>query len=168
MPNQPVRRVRQHHAIEHATITVLMRRNAHLQLVGGRSDHRGFYIFGPVDSEALMEAAQEALARLQRGESGLAIHPNCGTNLVTTGTLAGVAGLLTTTISRRRQASLWDQLPFAILAATLALLVGRPLGFRLQRHVTTLADVRNLRLGQVSRRQLGRWVQHFVRVEELR
>lgn len=167
MPSQPVRRVRQHHAIEHATITVLMRRNAHLQLVGGRSDHRGFYIFGSVDSDALLEAAQEALARLQRGESGLAIHPNCGTNLVTTGTLAGVAGLLTTTIGRRQQASLLDQLPFAILAAILALLVGRPLGFRLQRHVTTLADVRNLRLGHVSRRQFGRWVQHFVHVEEI-
>jgi hypothetical protein len=168
MPSQPVRRVRQHHALEHATITLLMRRNAHLQFVGGRSDHRGFYIFGPVDSDALQEAAQEALARLQRGEAGLAIHPNCGTNLVTSGTLAGVAGLLATTVGRRRQASLWDQLPFAILAATLALLLGRPLGFRLQRHVTTLADVRNLRLGQVSRRQFGRWVQHFVRVEELR
>lgn len=168
MPNQPVRRVRQHHAIEHATITVLMRHNAHLQLVGGRSDHRGFYIFGPVDSDALLEAAQEALARLQRGESNLAIHPNCGTNLVTTGTLAGIAGLLTATIGRRQQASLWDQLPFAILAAILALLAGRPIGFRLQRHVTTLADVRNLRLGRVSRRQFGRWVQHFVRVEEIR
>lgn len=168
MPNRPVRRVRQHHAIEHATITVLMRRNAHLQLVGGRSDHRGFYIFGPVDSDALLEAAQEALTRLQRGEAALAIHPNCGTNLVTTGTLAGLAGLLTATVGRRQQVSLLDQLPFAILAAILALLVGRPLGFRLQRHVTTLADVRNLQLGVVSRRQFGRWVQHFVRVEELR
>lgn len=160
-------RLRRNHGLEHATIHVLSRTQPRVS-TAGHSDPGGFWLLGDLSTEAVYAAVEEALARLRAGERQLAIHPNCGTNLVTTGTLAGVAGLLATTFGRRRQASLWDQLPFAILAATLALLVGRPLGFRLQRHVTTLADVRNLRLGQVSRRQFGRWVQHFVHVEELR
>ncbi|HRX05321.1 MAG TPA: DUF6391 domain-containing protein, partial [Anaerolineae bacterium] len=100
-----LRRVRQHHAVEHATITILMARNPGLQLVGGRSDHRGFYIYGPVQTSALSTAVEEALRRLKNGEARLAIHPNCGTNLVTTGTLAGVAALTAAAIGRYRRAS---------------------------------------------------------------
>ncbi|MBK8047540.1 MAG: hypothetical protein IPK16_10695 [Anaerolineales bacterium] len=36
----------------------------------------------------------DALLRLQAGESGLAIHTNCGTNLAVTGVLATLAVLL--------------------------------------------------------------------------
>lgn len=163
-----VRRTRQNHAVEHATITLLMRYQRNLQLVAGRSNHRGFYVFGHVDTEALAAATDEALSRLQRGDAYLAIHPNCGTNLVATGTLAGVAAFLTTAISRRRSGSWLDQLPLAIMATMAAMLVGRPLGMQLQRHVTTLADARGLRLGKINRRQAmaGRWVQHFVHLEE--
>lgn len=159
------RRVRQHHALEHATITVLMRRNPGLRLVGGRSNHRGFYVYGLVDTAALEQAVREALARLQAGEARLAIHPNCGTNLVTTGTLAGLATFATAAVGRRQRASLLDQIPAAIMAATAALLVGRPLGMALQRRITTLADVGNLSLGAIRRQSLGRWVQHFVTLE---
>ena len=160
-----IRRIRQHHAIEHATVTILMARYRSLQLVGGRSNHRGFYIYGDVETPVLEAAASEALERLQRGEAGLAIHPNCGTNLVTTGTLAGLGAFVTTTIGRRSKTSVVDQIPAAILAAMVGLLLGRPLGIRLQRRITTLADVRDLQVGSVTRRQLGRWVQHFVSVD---
>lgn len=163
-----VRRTRQHHAIEHATISILMRRNPGLQWVGGRSDPRGFYIYGSVDTEALRKAAAEALSRLQAGEARLAIHPNCGTNLVATGTLAGLAVFTTTAIGRQRRASLLDQLPAAVLAATGALLLGRPVGAWLQERVTTLADVRDLHLGPISLRSIGRWTQHFVTIEKQR
>lgn len=157
-----IRRIRQHHAVEHATVTILMHRNPHLQLVGGRSTHRGFYIYGNVETQSLEGAAQEALARLQDGEAELAIHPNCGTNLVTSGTLAGLAAFTTSAIGRRQRASFIDQIPVTIIAATAALILGRPIGTMLQRRVTTLSDVSDLRLSAVRRRQLGRWIQHFV------
>lgn len=163
-----IRRTRQNHAVEHATISLLAHYQRNLTLVAGRSNQRGFYVFGHVDTAALAAAATEALSRLQRGDAYLAIHPNCGTNLVTSGTLAGAAAFLTTAISRRQRGSWLDQLPLAIMATIAAMIVGRPLGMQLQRHVTTLAEVRDLRLGAISRRQAmaGRWVRHFVRLEE--
>lgn len=160
-----LRRVRQHHAVEHATITILMARNPGLALVGGRSDHRGFYVYGLVQTPVLATAVQEALRRLKNGEARLAIHPNCGTNLVTAGTLAGVAALSAAAIGRYRRASALEQIPAAILAATGALVASRPIGLRLQRQVTTLADVADLEMGEITRRELGRFVLHFVPLE---
>ncbi len=160
-----VRRVRQNHAVEHATITLLMARNRGLSLVGGRSNQRGFYIIGAVATDRLAAAADEALTRLQRGEAELAIHPNCGTNLLTTGAMAGLATWAATAISRRRQASLPDRMAVAVLAATAAVVVSRPVGLRLQRDVTTLADVAGLQVASITRRQLGRMVVHFVALE---
>ncbi len=162
---QPVRRVRQNHAVEHATITLLMARNSGLPLIGGRSNHRGFYVFGEVETARLEAAAAEALARLQQGEAELAIHPNCGTNLVTTGAMTGLAAIIANAISRRRQAGLPDRVAAAVLAATAAVVASRPVGLRLQRDVTTLADVANLRIESITRRQLGRMVIHFVALE---
>jgi hypothetical protein len=158
----PVRRVRQNHAVEHATITLLMARNRALHLIGGRSNHRGYYIFGAVETEALHAAASEALIRLQHGEAELAIHPNCGTNLVTTGFMAGLATFTATAISRRRQDGLLDRVAVAVLAATVAVVASRPVGLRLQRDVTTLADLDDVRLESITRQQLGRLVVHFV------
>lgn len=160
-----IRRVRQHHAVEHATITILMARNPGLPLVGGRSDHRGFYVYGPVQTPMLATAVQEALRRLKSGEARLAIHPNCGTNLVTAGTMAGVAALTAAGIARYRRAGLLDQIPAAILAATGAVVASRPIGTRLQRQVTTRADVADLEMGEITRRELGRLVLHFVPLE---
>lgn len=160
-----IRRVRQHHAVEHATITILMARNPGLSLIGGRSDHRGFYVYGPLQTPVLATAVQEALKRLKNGEARLAIHPNCGTNLVTAGTLAGVAALTAAGIARYRRAGLLDQVPAAILAATGAVVASRPIGMRLQRQVTTRADVSDLQVGEITRHELGRLVLHFVNLE---
>ena len=52
------------------SVWLLMARNRGLSLVGGRSDHRGFYIVGAVDTDRLAAAADEALRRLQRGTTG--------------------------------------------------------------------------------------------------
>lgn len=161
-----VRRVRQNHGLEHATITLLMQRHRHLALVAGRSNHRGFFVYGNVDTDALAQSAQAALARLQRGDAHLAVHPNCGTNLVTMGVLSSAAALLTAAVGQRRRLSLLDQFPVVVLSSVLALVVGRPLGMALQRHVTTSASAHNLRVGAISRWQFGRFTVHFVRVEE--
>src|SRR5436305_12494772 len=90
------RRIRQNHALEHATITILSGMIPDPR-ISARSSSRGFIIFGDVDVGQLRRALDEALRRLQAGEAQLAIHPNCGTNLVvgislmTFGTLLGTA-----------------------------------------------------------------------------
>jgi hypothetical protein len=43
-----------------------------------------------------------------------------------------------------------------------AVVASRPVGLRLQKHVTTLADVADLQIESVTRRQMGRLVVHFV------
>jgi hypothetical protein len=120
----PLLSLRQHHSLEHATITLLSQRLPGIQLVA-RSDLSGFIVFGNVDTGILASASEEALARLQAGETGLAVHPNCGTNLVTAGVLSGIAAFVATAGRSRSWA---DRLPSAVLAATLALIAAVPAG----------------------------------------
>ena len=155
-------RLRQHHGIEHATMSLLSRRTPGIQLAA-RSDFEGFSVFGEVDTAALRAAAEEALARLQAGQADLAVHPNCGTNLVTAGTLAGVAAFVA---GSGRQRSAWDRLPSAILAATLAMIAAVPLGRLMQEHVTTSPDVADLRLIEVARLNGGPVMRHRVVIRE--
>jgi hypothetical protein len=53
-------------------------------------------------------------------------------------------------------------LPFAILAATLAVIAAQPLGLILQAQVTTSSDVRNLIVKRIVRRQQNRLIVHYV------
>jgi hypothetical protein len=131
------KRIRQNHAIEHATLTILAQRQPGLRLVA-RSDLQGFIVYGDVTVADLWVTAEEAVQRLRAGESGLAVHANCGTNLVAAGTLTAVAALLA---SAGRRRTLWERLPSAILGATGALMLAAPAGRWLQVHVTTSADV---------------------------
>src|SRR3990172_13066226 len=87
--------IRRNHALEHATIAVLLARLGRDVRMIGRATRNGFYLYADVPTEQLELAANEALARLRRGESHLAVSPMCGTNLAVAGMLAGVASLLT-------------------------------------------------------------------------
>ena len=142
------RRIRQNHALEHATITILSGYIPDLR-VSARSSSRGFIIFGDVDLGQLRRALDEALRRLQAGEAELAIHPNCGTNLAvgislaTVGTLLGLASPRT----RTRVAST----AFSSVAGVMA---ARPLGEFVQKHVTTLPDLQGVRVSKIFRRKI--------------
>ena len=92
--------VRQHHAVEHATIHVLTWRHPYARIVG-RSTHTGCLIYGHLPTAEVADAAAEALARLQRGEAHLAVHPRCGTNLVVTSVMAGTAAFASGPIPAR-------------------------------------------------------------------
>lgn len=141
------RRIRQNHAIEHGTVTMLTRRMPHLRL-SARSSARGFVIFADLDPALVRSAADEALARLQAGDAELAIHPNCGTNLAVGVSLA-MAGLLfalTAVRPRTRVASV-------VASSMVGIVVARPLGIVVQRHVTTLPEVADVRIVDVSRRK---------------
>src|SRR5205085_6266297 len=142
------RRIRQNHALEHATITILSGMVPNLR-VSARSSSQGFIIFGDVDLGQLRRALDEALRRLQAGEAELAIHPNCGTNLVVgislvaAGTLLGMAS----SNARTRIAS--------AAASSLAGAVGaRPLGEFVQKHFTTLPDLQGVRVTEIFRRKI--------------
>ncbi len=143
----PIQVLRQHHSIEHATVTLLSQRAPGVPVVA-RSDLQGFVVYGGVDTATLRATAEEALARLQAGEAELAVHPNCGTNLVAAGLLSGLAAFVAGSGRRR---SLWDRVPSAVLGATAALLVAPAVGRWLQARVTTTSALQGLRILSVTR-----------------
>lgn len=126
--------IRRNHALEHATVAVLLARTGPRRLAG-RAGTDGFVIVGEVDTDALDEAAREALTRLQAGQSGLAVSPLCGTNIVVTAALAALGATLMLTFGRGSQ-----RLPNAFLAAMVLAVAGQPGGRIVQKHLTTLAD----------------------------
>lgn len=157
-----ITRVRQNHALEHATVHVLSQRNRTLRLVG-RSSASGFHIYGQVDTEDLASAASEALARLQNGEADLAVHPRCGTNLAVAGVLAGLAAFA---VMSGRSRSRFERLPEVIMASTVAVLIAQPLGSLVQSKITTTPDVAQVRIEGVSRQERGGVVIHYVKIAE--
>jgi hypothetical protein len=144
----PGRRVRQNHALEHATITILSTYLPELR-VSARSTSRGFTVFGDVDLCQLRRAIDEALARLQAGEAGLAIHPNCGTNLVVGLSLLTIGAMVGMTSSRTR-----TRVASAALSSLAGIAAARPLGQLVQKYVTTLPDLRGVRVTEIFRRSL--------------
>jgi len=153
--------LRQNHAMEHATIHIVSQRVPGLELAG-RSAPAGFYLYGPAPTTLVASAAGEALARLQAGERGLAVHPRCGTNLSIGALMAG--GLTLLTIGRRRR-SIWKMAPEALLAIMMGLFIAQPVSYMVQQRVTTDADVRNVRIAGVTQRQFAGQIAHFVRLE---
>jgi hypothetical protein len=155
--------LRRNHAIEHATMHVLAQREPYLNAVA-RTALDGFYVYGQVDTQALAKAAADGLARLQAGQSELAIHPRCGTNLAVSGFLAGIA----TFLAMGRSKSRLSKLPRLILAATLAIIAAQPLGLLVQERFTTSTDVAGTRVNQVARQIMGRLTVHKVELEHNR
>lgn len=137
--------IRRNHGLEHATIHMLSRQ---FKTFGaqGNATLNGFHLnlFGDVPAEAVEEAANEALTRMKDGEEQLALHPNCGTVLLTTAALATLAGQAMFAFERRRtgknQLSTVDflgVLPSAILAVVVALIASKPAGMFFQSYTTT-------------------------------
>ncbi len=146
-----LRRTRQHHAIEHATIHMLSAHFPH-QRFSGHSDPLGFTLYGDVQEDQVRRAVGDALLRLQAGEHQLAIHPNCGTNLATTSLLVSFAAL----IASLGKHSLLEKFTKMVILTLPALVMARPLGFRLQTYTTLpavgdrwVAEIRPITLGRV-------------------
>lgn len=147
-----IRRIRRNHGLEHATIHMLQRSVPNLRVVG-RSDAGGFWLIGNAPTEAVERSLYQALDRMQHGEHELAIHPNCGTNLVAVaglGTLATLAALFGV---RRDRDGIWGRIPLIALGIMLAVVFGGPLGLILQRHVTTLGDPADLEVLAIETRR---------------
>jgi hypothetical protein len=156
-----ISRVRRNHGLEHATLHILSERNPRLS-VAGHSNTRGFWILGEVTNEELQSAVQEALLRLQNGEQKLAVHPNCGTNIVTAGVFAGAAGALAMFRSGSRLRDKLGRIPMAATLATLALIIAQPLGLLLQERVTTSGIPGSLEVVEIIQTKKGRMTAHRV------
>lgn len=145
-----VRRTRRNHGLEHATIHILASRIKGLQMAG-RSTDSGFVLIGEAPTETVEAAVHEALRRMRGGEHNLAIHPNCGTNLVTTGfltTLVGVAGMS----GASRKESI-NRLPGVMILMMLTVLFSQPLGASLQKYFTTDGNPADLEVVSITRTQ---------------
>ncbi|MBX7234713.1 MAG: hypothetical protein K1X65_10035 [Caldilineales bacterium] len=158
----PIAAIRRNHAIEHATIHILSRMRPETNMAG-RSNSHGFVIYGDLATETITQAVAEAIRRIRGGEARLAIHPNCGTNMVTTATLTTAATLLAGGMGRRRH---WlDRIPTATIAALLAVFISQFVGPTLQQRVTTSASLGGVDVLEVQRKQFGSRVLHWVRLQ---
>ncbi len=145
-----VRWTRRNHGLEHATVHVLSSRIKNLS-IAGRSDHTGFYLWGQVSTSDVESAAAEALQRMRNGEHELAVHPNCGTGLVTTGVMASVAGMLGSIGVKRGIGDYAARLPTIVLLTIGAIVLAQPVGLQLQEHFTTLGDPGDLEIVNVTK-----------------
>ncbi len=144
-------RIRRNHALEHATIHILSQQFPNRRFIG-RSNTQGFFLYGDIPAEVLESAVHEALHRLRHGERQLAIHANCGTNLVTSAILAGAASFLSLMGSERENLRRRvERLPLAIAATLFALIVSQPIGRSVQQHITTQGDPERLEILSIQR-----------------
>lgn len=142
--------LRRNHALEHATIAVMMEREPGRKLNGFSNDD-GFYVQGVRSLEEVDSAAREALRRLQSGEKGLAIHRNCGTTIVAANLLAAIAFIGVVAAGLFMGMSLGLEFYLLIVAGMLgSLLLRVPLSLLLQRFVTTEQDLKNAEVGWVE------------------
>ena len=153
----PILATRLNHALEHATIAILLQRSGVNTRIAGRASAGGFHVYGNIPTNLVEEAAHEALRRLKNGEKELALSPFCGTNIAVAGVLAGVASILVMGSDNRL-----FNLPRVILAAIAAVLAAQPLGKLIQKRVTTHTDVDGMAITTVSRSGLGPWASHRV------
>ena len=147
--------LRRNHALEHATIVVMMEREPGRKLNGFSTDD-GFFVQGVRSVSEVESAAREAIRRLQNGEKRLAIHRNCGTTIVAANLLAAVFFLVTIGFFLYLGVDNLSLMILGILGSVvLAFALRIPLSLILQRFVTTDADLTNAEVGWVEPAQPG-------------
>ena len=159
MLKETISRTRRNHGLEHATIHVLSAKYNNFS-AQGNSTHQGFYlnIYGDLPEGAVESAVHEAHKRMKNGEHDLAVHPNCGTVLLTTATMAALSAQTVFGLEQYRQKksglnpAVWfNALPTAILAVVISLIVSRPLGIYLQAQYTTDGHLGDLEIARIQK-----------------
>ena len=150
--NWPVfgEKLRQNHALEHATMAILQERDPAARIIA-RSSSRGFSLLGTADRIQVQSAVSEAIRRLASGEHQLAIAPRCGTTVA----VGVVFGTLTLWLSEFLR-SPRHKLALAIGAGLAIAASSQPLGLLAQRHLTTKARLDGLEIREIRARMLGR------------
>ncbi len=142
------RRVRQNHALKHATITILSGMIPDLS-ISARSSAVGFTIFGDVDLGLLRRAIDEALRRLQTGEAKLAVRRDCRINILVGIFLISLGAFFGLSSNEKR-----TRVAIAAVSSTAGLITARPVGEYLQRHFITLPDLTGVHVTNITRRKL--------------
>jgi hypothetical protein len=156
-----IRRTRRNHGLEHATIHLLSHKLKDLRMVG-RSDSNGFWLWGDVSTEDVTASVNSALSRMRGGEHGLAVHPNCGTNLVVIASLGTAATMAALVGSERDPAGKLGRVPLILFGILVATIFGQPLGRQVQEHITTLGDPGDLRIVEIRPSKRGGLTAHRV------
>ena len=138
--------LRRNHALEHATIVVMMEREPGRRLNGFSTDE-GFFVQGVRSTQEVDSAAREALSRLQNGEKRLAVHRNCGTTIVAANLLAAILFLGSIGLGLYMN---WPLYLLILGSVIFAFALRVPLSLLLQRFVTTDADLTNAEVGWVE------------------
>ena len=158
--------LRQVHALEHATVWILSETPGNHspqdnETLGGLSTENGFYLYGEVELSRLRRAVGLALHRIKNGESNLAVHPRCGTNLsVNMALTAGLAFAAHLLLPRGPI----EQFIGLGLATTTAAQISPDLGSLAQKYLTTSIPF-NLEIASISpKKDLWGRPANFVRV----
>ncbi len=138
--------LRRNHALEHATIVVMMEREPGRRF-NGFSDDDGFFVQGVRSKDEVDSAAREAARRLRAGEKKLAVHRNCGTTIVAANLLAAFFFLVALGVGLYLG---WSVYLLILGGIALSLILRVPLSLLLQRFVTTDADLTNVEVGWVE------------------
>lgn len=147
---KPIDRARRNHALEHAAIHMLTKRNPGVSFAG-YSTFDAIYIKGNVGIEEIIAGVKEGFEKLNMGQKKLAIHPNCGTNFAVSGSLAGlVAGAAMLGAGSKTKDKL-NRLSWAMILATFALIISRPWGPIVQEKFTTDANLRDLEVVHIAK-----------------
>ena len=155
-----VSRIRRNHGLEHATLNILSMRFPYRPLAG-YSFPGGFFLVGDVPTEEVRAAVFQALTRLNNGEHSLAIHPNCGTNFLAAGFMGGVLAWLGMAGAKGKRDKV-ERLPLVISLVTLGLIVGQPLGSKIQERITTSGDPQSLSIVDIFPFRFGQFSLHRV------
>ena len=129
-----IKAIRKNHGLEHATVSLLLERGTAAP-IGGYSIPRGFVIWAKAPPATVANAARDALQFLKEGHSDLAVSAHCGTNIVVSALLGGLAAYLA-----GRGRGLGPIVRGAMFGLLVAKILGPPIGKLVQRNVTVSAE----------------------------
>ena len=156
-----ISRVRRNHGLEHATLNLLASSHPGIRFAG-HSDGGGFWILGKIDTEELIKTVNQALEKLSGGQEYLAIHTNCGTNLLVSGFSAGIAGAAGLIGVGDRPRDKIERIPVITALSVFALLIARPLGPVVQKLITTSGNPGSLKIISVRKHNLNGLPAHRI------
>ena len=157
-------RTRRNHGLEHATLNLLGISNPRQSFVG-HSDGGGFWILGQIATTELTNSVSDALERLNSGQRELAIHRNCGTNLLVSGFAAGLAGAAGLIGVGKRPKDKFERIPVITALSVLALALSRPLGPMTQALLTTSGDPGSLKIVSITMHSLNGTPAHRIKTQ---
>ena len=163
--NEIFSRIRRNHGLEHATLNILATSHPRTSFAG-HSDAGGFWILGEINTDELDGAAALALEKLSGGQENLAIHNNCGTNLLVSGFSAGLAGAAGMIGAGDRPRDKLERIPVITALSVIALMLSKPMGPVVQKLITTSGKPGSLRITSIRKSHLNGIPAHRISTQD--